>query len=257
LTFETIYAIIFIEMKRDGRRLNRDVLEDLRISTVRRISRGTVSVIEEARRIGLSRQIIYRWLHRFRKAGTLRVLRRRHAPGALPKLTAKQIAGLKECLKHPATMHGFLSELWSLPRIGDLIRQRYGVRFAKSGVWLFLRREGYSSQRPIRRALERNEGKIRRWLREEYPRILAFCQQKRAILYFADESGVRTDHVSGRCWAERGHPRVVRRPGHWERLNMLSAVSPRGRMLFRTDSGKVTSRLFIRFLEQIIHAVAI
>lgn len=239
-----------IVVKRDGRRLGRDVLEHIRLQAVREIREGESPEII-ARRLGFCRQIVYKWLRRARDAG-LRALHRRPAPGAKPRLTPPQIRQLKQDIQRPATEFGFLSDLWTVPRLRVLLRRQFHVTLSRTGLWEFLRREGLSPQRPLKRALERDEEAIRRWLRTEYPRIRAEARKIRAILYFGDESGVRTDHVSGRTWAQRGHTPEVRRTSRRAVVSLLSAMTPRGELLFMTSPVKVNSDIFIRFLRKLL-----
>lgn len=237
-------------VKRDGRRLGRDVLAHIRLQAVREIREGESPEII-ARRLGFCRQIVYKWLRRARDVG-LRALRRRPAPGAKPRLTPQQIRQLKQDVQCPATEFGFVSDLWTVARLRVLLRRQFHVTLSRSGLWEFLRREGLSPQRPLKRALERDEVAIRRWLRTKYPRIRAAARKIGAILYFGDESGVRTDHVSGRTWALRGHTPVVRRTSRRAVVSLLSAMTPRGELLFMTSPVKVNSDIFIRFLRKLL-----
>lgn len=238
--------------KRDGRRLSRDVLEHIRLQAVREI-RGGESPEVIARRIGFCREIVYEWLRRARREG-LGSLRHRPAPGAQPKLSPTQIRQVKQwVVTRPASYFGFLSDLWTVARLRKVLRQRFHVTFSPSGLWRFLRREGLSPQRPLKLALERDAAAIRRWLREEYPRIRAAARKTRALLYFGDESGVRTDHVSGRTWGQRGQTPVARRASRQRAvLSLLSAMTPRGELVFMTSPAKVNTEIFIRFLRTLL-----
>ena len=66
---------------------------------------------------------------------------------------------------------GFPTDLWTCPRITKLIRSRFGVHYEVSGVWRLLRALDWSPQKPERRAVERNEREIQRWVKKEWPRI--------------------------------------------------------------------------------------
>ena len=238
--------------KRDGRRLSRDVLEHIRLQAVRDV-RGGESPEVIARRVGFCREIVYDWLRRARRQG-LAALRRRRAPGAQPKLSPTQIRQVKQwVVTQPASHFGFLSDLWTVARLRKVLRHRFHVVFSPSGLWRFLRREGLSPQRPLKIALERDEAAIRRWLRQEYPRIRAEARKTKALLYFGDESGVRTDHVSGRTWGQRGHTPVARRAYRQRAvLSLLSAMTPRGELVFTTSPAKVNTAIFIRFLRKLL-----
>jgi transposase len=234
----------------DGRRLPREVLEHIRLQAVREIRAGESPEVI-ARRLRFSREIVYRWLRRLR-AGGLRALRRRPAPGARPKLSPQQIRTVKHWVTQPASRFGFVSDLWTVVRLRIVIRRQFHITFSPSGLWRFLRREGLSPQRPLKRALERDEEAIRRWVRQEYPRIRAEARKHRAILYFGDESGVRTDHVSGRTWAQRGHTPEIHRVGRWDVVSLLSAMTPRGELVFMTSPEKVNTEIFIQFLRKLL-----
>lgn len=237
-------------IKRDGRRLSRDVLEHIRLQAVREIRAGESPEVL-ARRLGFCRQIVYRWLQRARGRG-LATLRRHPAPGAQPKLAPQRIRTVKQWVTQPASRFSFISDLWTVARLRTVIRRQFHITFSSSGLWRFLRREGLSPQRPLKRALERDETAIRRWVQREYPRIRAEARKQRALLYFGDESGVRTDHVSGRTWAQRGHTPEVSRAGRWETVNLLSAMTPRGELVFMTSPEKVNTEIFIRFLRKLL-----
>ncbi len=51
-------------------------------------------------------------------------------------------------LKEGALAEGFATELWTLPRVGQLIEKRFGRRYSESQVWRILMSLGFSCQRP-------------------------------------------------------------------------------------------------------------
>lgn len=98
-------------------------MEHIRLQAVREIREGESPEII-ARRVGFCRQIVYKWLRRARDAG-LRALHRRPAPGAKPRLTPPQIRQLKQDIQRPATEFGFVSDLWTVPRLRVLLRRQF------------------------------------------------------------------------------------------------------------------------------------
>ena len=46
--------------------------------------------------------------------------------------------------------------------------------------------------------------RIERWLKEDYPRIAKEAKQEQATIYWGDEMGLRSDHVSGTSFALKG-----------------------------------------------------
>jgi transposase len=105
---------------------------------------------EVARRVGVSRQSVLRWSKLHAKGG-MAALQRPKRFGRPPKLDDAQRAELIKALKAGALAAGFTSELWTLPRIGMLIKERFGVEFSQSSVWRTLQQMGWSVQRPTAR----------------------------------------------------------------------------------------------------------
>jgi transposase len=123
-----------------------------------------------ARALGVSEGAVCQWMSRAR-AGGVAALRRRPPPGAPPKLTAEQRAALPAVLAQGAEYHGFLGEVWTGGRVAAVIRRVYGVQYHPAHVSRLLRRIGWSAQKPIRRASQRDEAAIERWRTERWPLI--------------------------------------------------------------------------------------
>jgi transposase len=86
-------------------------------------------------------------------------------------LTARQRTRLLNLLLKGATAHGFSTDLWTLPRVAEIIAKTFGVRYHPAHVWKILRGEGWSCQKPERRARERDEDAIKQWRAERWPHI--------------------------------------------------------------------------------------
>lgn len=86
---------------------------------------------------------------------------------------------------------GYRTNLWTLPRVAALIQELTGVKCHPGHVWRLLGANGFSCQRPERRAIERDETKIRRWKRVEWPAIKK-ARSDGCTSVFIDESGLST-----------------------------------------------------------------
>ncbi len=95
----------------------------------------------------------------------------RPTPGRPPKLDRRQRMRLERLLLKGAWSAGYESDLWTCPRIAELIAEQFGVRYHPDHIGRLLRSLGWSPQRPQRRAAERNEQRIQGWVREDWPRI--------------------------------------------------------------------------------------
>jgi transposase len=100
-------------------------------------------------------------------------LRSRGPSGPAPRLSGTQLAQVERTLLEGAGAHGFVGELWTLNRIATVIERLTGVQHHPAWVWALLHhRLGWSVQRPVRRAAERDQAAIDRWVKEDWPRIL-------------------------------------------------------------------------------------
>lgn len=125
---------------------------------------------EVAAAVGVARQTVYTWKRILDEQGidALRQIDRGGRPGSLD---AQQFEQIRRALLEGPTAHGFGTELWTLKRIRVLIERLHGKRFSEVHVWRILARLGFSSQKPERRALERDELAIVRWKKRTWPRL--------------------------------------------------------------------------------------
>ncbi|MBI4179380.1 IS630 family transposase [bacterium] len=144
-------------------------LEARRRRAVALLEKG-LGVREVARQIGCSPASVSRWQADVRARGP-DALRPKPAPGRPPRITVGQRARLLKLLLKGAAAHGFGTDLWTLPRVAEVIGRTFGVRYHPAHVWKILRGEGWSCQKPARRARERDEAAIQRWRAARWPHI--------------------------------------------------------------------------------------
>jgi transposase len=126
---------------------------------------------ETARMVGVALSSVVRWKQAHRR-DPRKGLRARPTPGRPPRLTAVQQDRLRQLLLRGARAAGYTTELWTLKRIGRLIQTQFRVRYSPAGVWKLLRHTlRWSSQKPERRALQRDEAAIDRWKTKTWPHI--------------------------------------------------------------------------------------
>ncbi len=120
--------------------------------------------------LGVSNGSVSLWLKRAREEGP-EGLRRRKAPGPYPRLTQEQQAELPRLLERGPEAYGFRGALWTEGRIAQVIRQSFGVSYHPSHVGRILKACGWTLQKPVRRATQRDEQAIRRWREERWPQV--------------------------------------------------------------------------------------
>jgi len=140
--------------------------------------------------------------------------------------------------------------------VRDLVRARFSVRLALRTVSDYLRRWRFTPQRPIRRALERQDAAIQAWLAEHYPKIAARAKAEGAVIHWGDETGISNQPVYGRSFAPQGQTPVLRRPATRRTLSMISAVTNRGTLRFMLYEGALNAGLFLAFLQRLVRSAA-
>lgn len=142
--------------------------------------------------------------------------------------------------------------LWSRKAVRQLIKDRYGVELAARTMTEYMRRWGFTSQKPMRRAMEQRPAEVRRWKERVYPAIAGRAKAEGAQILWGDETGVRSDDVRGRSFARRGRTPIVRVGNKRFGRSIISAVSNRGGMRWMVFKGALNVRSFKRFLARLI-----
>jgi transposase len=145
-------------------------MERRRRRAARMFERGA-SQADVARELEVSRQSVSRWYADWQAGGT-KALRAAGRAGRMPRLTKAQLRRVERALRKGPRAHGFGTDLWTLDRVAKVIEAETGVRYHPGHVWKLLRDKlGWTRQRPARRAVERDDEAIARWVAADWPRI--------------------------------------------------------------------------------------
>ena len=200
-----------------------DVLEYRRCLAVQRLAEG-YSAQEVADFLGVDPRSARRWLAAFRRHGSAGLAARPGA-GRPRQLTRTQEKVVRRWLSDLPTEHGFTTDLWSAPRLAQLIEQEFGVHFHPHYLSTWLRQRGYTPQKPRRVPREHDDEVIARWLETDWPRIKRKARRRAACLLLMDESGLLMAPLLRRSWALRGHPPESRyKAGHREKVSVAAAL---------------------------------
>lgn len=237
----------------DARTLDTATLTHLRRSVVKAVREGMTQTAA-APTFGVSLRAVNKWMA-LDKAGGLRNLtlkRRGRRPGS-GRLTPKQAARIRQqIIDHMPDQLKLGFYLWTRAAVAQLIEREVGVVLALTTVGRYLKTWGMSAQKPVRRAYERNDAAIARWLRVEYPAIARQAKRERAMIYWGDEMGLRSDHVTGTSFALVGQTPIVRATGQRFGCSMISAMTNRGQLAFRVFHGTFNGPLFVDFLKRLL-----
>jgi transposase len=173
-----------------------------------------------ARILGVLPSSVHRWRRMARKPHGLEA---RPVPGPAPRLSAYHLRKLERLLLQGAKKQGWPNDLWTADRVARLIHARLGVSFHPEHVRKILKRRlGWTSQKPRRKARERDDKEVERWRGDELPRILREAFRRKAHVVFLDESGFQLTPSVRRTLAPRGKTPVLE---CWDRRDRISALS--------------------------------
>ena len=240
---------------KDARSLPSIAQEDLRQKAVKAVMDGKKQV-EVAKILGVTRQAVGKWINKFRQGGnkSLKAKQKgRPRGGKLLPWQAAQIA--KTVTDHYPDQLKLPFYLWTREVVAQLIEERFGIRLSVWTVGRYLSRWGFTPQKPVRRAYEQNPKAVRSWLEKDYPMLQKQAKKERALIYWGDEMGLRSDHAVGRSYGRCGQTPII--PGTGQRFgcNMISAINNRGRLNFMVFKSRFDSNVFFVFLKRMVRQI--
>jgi len=142
--------------------------------------------------------------------------------------------------------------LWTRKAVGQLIRRRYGLRLPVRTLGEYLKRWGFTVQKPIQKALEQKPSAVRRWLRQEYPAIVTQAKAEGAEIYWGDQTGCNNQPNAVRGYAPQGQtPQVIRTARRFTR-SVMSAVTNKGSLRWMVYKGALNAALLLNFLGRLV-----
>ena len=220
-----------------------------------KLRRGGATYKAIAEQTGLSLTGVFNICKRYAQGGakTLKDALRGRRQGEGRRLSAQQEAEIQKLIadKMPDQLK-MPYALWSRPAVVALIAERYGIVLPVRTMGHYLKRWGFTPQKPIRRAYEQSPKAVQEWLDTTYPRIAQEAKAAGAEILWGDETGLRSDDVRGRSFAPKGKTPVVRVNSRREGLSIISAVSNKGQMRWKTFEGALNADILIDFLRRLI-----
>src|SRR5919199_26097 len=242
--------------KRDGRSLSDEMLEVLRERAVAMAEMGQ-SQLAIAAALGVHKNTVSRWLTAWRAGGDRALKRRQRGrrPQEQMAVSAAQAAEIQQLITdHCPDQLELPFALWGREAVRDLIWKRCGVTLAIRTVGDYLRRWGFTPQRPVKRALERHEARIRAWLAEDYPAIARRAKAERAEIHWGDETGLSNQANYGRSFAPKGQTPVIRRTAKRHTTSLISTLTNRGTLRFMIYEGALNASVFLTFLKRLLRS---
>jgi transposase len=142
--------------------------------------------------------------------------------------------------------------LWTRTAVAQLIEQRFGIVLAVRTMGLYLKRWGFTPQKPLKKAYEQSPAAVKRWLEQDFPAIAARAKAEGAEIHWGDESGLRSDDVRGRSYAPKGQTPVVRINHKRHGLSVISTVTNKGQMRWKIFAGALNADILLDFMRRLI-----
>ena len=246
----------------DTRSLSDDALETLRRRAVAMHEAGH-SQVSIASALGVHENTVGRWLKTFRSVGAVGLKRRKRGrrPVEQRLLSETQEALLKKLITDNCPDQLKLPfALWTREAVRDLIKARFDVTLALRTITDYLKRWSFTPQRPMKRATERQDTKIQKWLQEDYPKIRRRAKKEGAEIHWGDETGLSNQANYGRSFAPKGQTPVIQRTARRHTTSMISSITNRGTARFmiyeaeRERAFSLNADLFLAFLKRLIKA---
>jgi len=224
---------------------------DIRVRAVRAVFDENLPVTVVAQAYGTDRSTIHRWISRYHENGDSG-LARRAVSGRPRKLEDVDKDVLKKIVLAPASEHGFETDFWTTRRLIQVFQSDFRVVVSRQTIMRRLHEAGLSYQKPEREYFELSEEEREEWIRTDVPKIRRAVRKYQAILYFQDEANVSLTALLGKTWAPRGQTPKQKVTGKRASVSAMSAITKRGRLIFRLHEKRIASAEVIHFLGQML-----
>lgn len=237
----------------DARKLNQETQHELRKQVIRLREKGyDNAAIAEI--VGLFPSHISTIWQKYKRGGwdaiKPGVRGRRH--GEQRELSADQEAAIQKLLvdKTPDQLK-LAFALWTREAVRLAIKQCAGQELPLRTISDYLKRWGFTPQKPTKRAYEQNPKAVAQWHETTYPLIQARAKQEKAEIHWGDETGIQNDAYNAKGFAPKGKTPIVRINATKSRVNMMSSITNKGKVRFMLYRENMTSQVLIKFMSRL------
>lgn len=142
--------------------------------------------------------------------------------------------------------------LWTRTTVKQLITQLWSIDMPIRTVGEYLKRWGFTPQKPLRKSYKQNPKAVKTWLDNEYPDSAKRAKKEKAEIHWGDETGLCNDSYHGRSYAPRGNTPAIKLHPRCKRVNLISTITNQGKIRFMVYDGKMNSQTLITFMKRLI-----
>jgi len=238
----------------DARKLPTEAQQQIRNQAIR-LKKSGKTYNEISAITGVYKTSIVRWYKAYQLGGAsaIRIQKRGRRKGSCRTLTVEMEKRIQKTIyeKCPDQLK-FPFALWTRKAVQQLIKHFYSVEMPVRTVGEYLKRWGFTPQKPLRRAYKQNPKAINKWLNSKYPAIAIRAKKERAEIHWGDETGLCNDSYYGRSYAPKGQTPAIRLHPRCKRVNLISTVTNQGKVRFMVYENKMNSDTLIKFMKRLI-----
>lgn len=243
--------------KIDARKLSTEAQQEIRYQVVRLKKQGRKR-LEISEITGINPSTISAWWKLYKKDGkrALKIKKRGPEVGTTRTLNPDQEKELQRSIydKCPDQMK-LPFALWTRKAVQQLIKQLWSIKMPIRTVGEYLKRWGFTPQRPLRRAYKQNPKAVKQWLETEYPAIAQRAIKENAQIQWGDETGLCNDSYYGRSYSPKGQTPTIKVHPKCERINLISTVTNQGQVRFMVYQNNMNAQTLIKFMDRLIKDV--
>jgi transposase len=240
--------------KIDTRKLKPEVQQELRNQAIRLRKTGR-TYKEIGAIVGVHPTNVCKWWKAYEQGGqkAIRHKQRGRRKGVCRTLTNDRERELQRSIKdHCPDQMKLPFALWTRVAIQQLVKQLYSIQMPIRTVGEYLKRWGFTPQKPLTRAYEKNPKAVGQWLDETYPTITERAKTEDAEIHWGDETGLLNNAYYHRSYAPAGKTPAIRLPAKREKISMISTVTNQGKVRFMVYEDAMNAKTLIRFMTRLI-----
>ncbi len=243
-------------MSKSTPRGDKKTQEYKRIQATKAVVEQKKKVIDVAETFGVAVNTLYRWVKMHKDSGmsSLKNNERGRPKGNGRSLSDEQCLLIRNTIKdkRPDQLKmAFI--LWTRKAVKELIQDQFDIIVPIRTVGSYLKRWGFTPQKPIKKSYEQQPQKVKEWLDTKYPKIKKAALKDNGEIHWGDETGCTTDISHSRGFAPKGEtPILMHTTKKKLKVNMISSISNQGKLFFDIHEGKINTDEFIQFIERLI-----
>ena len=240
--------------KIDARTLNQEAQYQIRRQVVK-LRKRRMKYKDIAEVVGITPTYVCKIFKRYERNGAGAIVKGRRGRRAGEQLTLKEdqaTAIQKMITDRTPDQLKMPFALWTRQAVQQLMKHQYKITMPIRTVGEYLKRWGFTAQKPAKRAYEQNPKAVKKWLDEEYPSIVQQAKTEGGEIHWCDETGVRNDESAGRGYAPKGKTPIMRLNANRKSISMISSITNQGKLRFMVYKDAMNADLFIKFMGRLL-----